>query len=183
MNKNQTNGPQFLNMEESVQWRESVSDPITRCLLLCAEATFVSRVLTGKSFPVEDFDLFLLTKVMKHFCGQHRAVCRVLENKGPQLADSFLKCDPLPELVREEEAKWVILNENDPITLELMKMAYKSLCETILKEKPEPNIRFDAKFFIDIVHDFCERHEDFRTVIDGRGADLFLFDDRRQTFG
>ena len=79
-----------------------------------------------------------------------------------------------PNTINDGYTREMILAEPDLITRRFLIAINFYLSRRLLKsEYPAPAAPFDVKFFIQVMHDFFECHNDIRDLIDGKEINSF----------
>ena len=77
--------PEFLQQEKMQELIASEKDPITAHLMIFANNTLLSRILTKEKGPVADFDLGYFMEVIKEFASDHKTLKKILDGRGDEL--------------------------------------------------------------------------------------------------
>jgi hypothetical protein len=82
-----------------------------------------------------------------------------------------------PAFLREEEMRQIVSSQQDPITAQLMGLAYHTLLVRMLRQESLPVADFDLRFFMEVIQEFCSDQETLKKVLAGEKLPAWYSDE------
>jgi hypothetical protein len=80
--------------------------------------------------------------------------------------------DKAVEFLRQDEMNQLIGSEPNMITRELMALAGSVIFARAARREMAPVSDFDSRYFMEIMQEFCGKHERIKVILEGRAEEL-----------
>jgi hypothetical protein len=81
------------------------------------------------------------------------------------------------EFLRQKEMQELIASEKDPITADLMAMAYHVVFMRLMRKETGPVTDFDLRYFMEVIQEFSSQHSILTKLLAGKSGELAWLSD------
>lgn len=161
----------LLRQNEAAQLYQGVEDLITKQLMGMASMCVLNRYFKKGALPASDLDMRFFMEIIYEFCTDHKTLRAILSGESKPSHELIIlsqyEAEQSPKLLNQDAAKQILSSVSNPITKQLMGIAASHTLIRFKRRERLPITDFDFRFFIEVLHEFCNNHNVIRRVLAG----------------